>query len=116
MFHGADDSEERLSPERRAARRYPVALHLQYRAFRNTELFREGLGRTMNMSSAGILFRADAPLEQGLRLEVSIAWPSADQRSPRLQLVGAGEIVRSCETEAAVRIRRHEFRVAARTD
>lgn len=113
MFGGAGNSGESANIERRAARRFPIALQLQYRAFRNAELLHEGSGRTMNMSSGGILFHADVHLEPGLRLELSIAWPVPDERGPHMQLLGAGEVVRIQETDAAIRIRRHEFRVNA---
>jgi len=113
MFGRAGNSGECANMERRAARRFPVALQLQYRAFRNAELLHEGSGRTVNMSSGGILLCADVHLEPGMRLEISVAWPVLDERKTHLQLLGAGEVVRTQETDAAIRIRRHEFRVDA---
>ena len=69
-----------------------------------------GLGRTIDMSSSGLRFQADRPLAVGLRLDVSIDWPVPLDGGVQLQLIVSGMVVRSNDTETAVRIERHEFR------
>ena len=105
-----ETGEARAEPERRASRRFPVVMPLAYKVFRHTELIRGGVGRTVNMSSSGVLFRADLPLERGCRIELSIEWPLQDGKREPLRLQALCEIVRTQEEEAAVRIMRHVFR------
>ena len=113
MLDVLDHPGEKVEPERRATRRFPVALQLEYKALRHAELIREGVGRTINISSGGVLFEADGPLDRDLRLELSIEWPVYYRKSPRLRLMAFGEIVRVHEKEAAVRIARREFRMGS---
>jgi hypothetical protein len=96
--------------ERRAARRFPLALFLQYRAFRGAALVKSGVGRTINLSSAGVLFHADTHLEPGLRMELSIDWPAAPTGNSRMHLFQHGDVLRSNEDRVAVRVLRHELR------
>ena len=102
--------EGRAEPERRASRRFPVVMRLEYKLFRHTEFVCQGVGRTVNISSRGVLFRADRPLERDYRVELSIEWPLQDGKREPLRLQALCEIVRTQEEEAAVRIMRHVFR------
>lgn len=103
------NSEGRPPPERRATQRFPIVAPLEYKAFRRRVLVREGVGRTINFGSRGILFQTDPPLEPDLRLELSIAWPVLHQMRSHLRVHAFGEIVRIKEGEVAVRLGRPQF-------
>jgi hypothetical protein len=70
----------------------------------------EGVGRSVNISTGGVLFDSAAELPVGSTVEVSIAWPARLNDTVSLKLWLAGQIVRSQGTRTAVRITRHEFR------
>jgi hypothetical protein len=69
-----------------------------------------GSGRTIDMSSTGLRFNADRPLQTGQRLDVSIDWPVLLDGGVQLQLIVSGVVVRSSGNETALRIQRHEFK------
>lgn len=104
------NSERPALPDRRAARRFPIVVPVEYKAFRGRVLVREGVGRTINIGSRGILFHADAPLESDLQLELCLDWPVLQEKRAPLQLHALGQIVRHGEGQAAVRLFRSEFR------
>jgi hypothetical protein len=106
-----ETSEGRAEPDRRGASRFPVVMQLEYKVFRHSEFVCQGVGRTVNISSGGVLFRADRPLERDYRVELSIEWPLPHARSAPLRLHALCEIVRTEGGEAAVRMMRHDFRM-----
>jgi hypothetical protein len=69
-----------------------------------------GCGRTIDLSSSGLRFAAQRPLEPGLRLDVAIEWPVLLDGGVHLQLIAAGVVVWSQGAETALRIQRHELR------
>jgi hypothetical protein len=69
-----------------------------------------GVGRTLNVSSGGILFTAPTPIAPGRRLEVSISWPAQLNANCGLRLVARGSVVRFEDGKIALRIREYEFR------
>ena len=71
-----------------------------------------GTGKTINMSSNGILFESSTGLLPGRRLELSVAWPAHLNNGCPLQLVAKGKVVRSDSESAAVEILQYEFRTA----
>lgn len=99
----------RAPPERRACRRFPIVAALEYRAFRGKELVREGIGRTINIGSRGILFKTEPPLDPDLRLELFVEWPALPATDVPLRLHALAQIVRLGEDGAAVRLFRPEF-------
>ena len=72
-----------------------------------------GTGTTIDLSSGGILFRAEEPLPVGRQVELSIAWPAFIDGFPPVQLIVYGIIVRSDQNRNAIRMTRHEFRTVA---
>ena len=108
MIRSHQNSEGRPPPERRATRRFPIVAPVGYRAFRGRVLVREGIGRTINICSRGILLQVDPPLEPDLHLELSIDWPVLQMRG-HLRLHALGEIVRLRQDEVAVRLVRPQF-------
>ncbi len=97
------------SPDRRAAVRFPIEQEVRYKVFSRTTI-EVGTGRTVNMSSNGVLFTTERMLVPGERLEVSVNWPAhLDNKCP-LKLVTTGRVVRSDQGRAAIAIERYEFR------
>lgn len=95
--------------DRRSAVRFPIAQEVRYRVLSRNSVG-AGAGRTLNISSTGVLFTTQHPLSPGDRLELSINWPAQlDHRCP-LKLVTAGRVVRFDNGNAAITIDRYEFR------
>lgn len=98
--------------DQRARGRYPIALDLQYKVLRAGRVERTGSGRTLNISSGGVLFETDDQLPQRGLVEVAMQWPYLLQGVCGLKLVMRGHIVRSAgnQRETAVRAEFREFR------
>ena len=95
--------------DRRTAVRFPIEQDVRYKVFtRNT--IEVGLGKTVNMSSNGVLFTTERPLALGERLEVAVNWPAQLDHKCALKLVTTGRVVRSESGLAAIAIERYEFR------
>jgi PilZ domain len=70
-----------------------------------------GQGRTVNISSTGILFEApDLPPAVSALVELSIAWPARLDNKVPLTLYVGGHTVWTRENRFAVAIQRYEFR------
>ncbi len=105
----------RKADERREDRRYPVVVPLEYRVYGvaengTNEVRQTGSGRTLNMSSGGVVFEADRPLQEGLDADLSIAWPASLSKSVGLTLRVRGRIVRVEENLIALTMTHYEFR------
>ena len=109
MGGSLQNSAGRPPPERRATRRFPIVVPLEYKAFRGSVLVGEGVGRTINIASGGILFHAVPPLEPDSHLELSLDWPVLHEKRAHLRLHALGQVVRLREDQAAVRLFRPEL-------
>ena len=69
-----------------------------------------GAGKTLNMSSGGVLIHTDQNLLPGRRLEMTISWPAQLNNTCALKLVARGRIVRVESGRAAIEIQQYEFR------
>ena len=69
-----------------------------------------GDGKTVNISSSGVLFTSEHVLLPGRRLELSISWPAQLNNKCALKLVARGRIVRFEQGCAAMEIQQYEFR------
>lgn len=98
------------NPERRASTRFPLALEVRYTVSGRRALRETGSGRTIDLSSSGLRFATQGPLEPAIKLDVAIDWPVLLNGGVQLQLVAKGEVVWSSGTETALRIQRHELR------
>ena len=67
-------------------------------------------GKTIDMSSNGILFATDGQKLGGKLLEVSISWPAQLNSVVPLKFVTRGRVVRSEHGKAAIMIQHREFR------
>jgi hypothetical protein len=101
---------EGISTERRGSTRFSLNLELRYTVSGARAPVEAGCGRTIDLSSSGLRFAAQRPLEPGLTLDVAIEWPVLLDGGVHLQLIATGVVVWSKETETALRIRRHELR------
>jgi len=101
--------------ERRTSDRFPIERELRYKVLNKKNGEDGGSGRTVNMSSTGVLFVTDQLLLPGRRVEVSISWPAQLNNRVALRLVARGRVVRSDEGRAAMEIQQYEFRTHAAT-
>ena len=104
------DEGQSIAGDRRSDRRYHIQLDLRWKLIRRKKLQDAGSGRTIDLSSGGILFEAERALPVGLNVELSIAWPVLLERVAPIQLSIAGRIVRAEGRRVGVRITQHEFR------
>jgi len=105
---------QEVRTDQRSRGRYPISLELQYKLFRGDEVQQTGMGRTLNISSTGVLFETQDRLPAHGQVEVSMQWPFLLQGVCGLKLVMRGRIVRSLSQHhvTAVRAESHEFRTA----
>lgn len=96
--------------ERRTSIRFPLQLELRFRNEEKSALWRAG--RTVNISSSGLLFVADAELNPGSRVCLSVDWPAILDKKAALRLIIHGRVIRVFEDRVAVAVQRSEFRTA----
>ena len=97
----ATDSHPGQAPERRSATRYPIERDLSYRVIGSAGQ-EVRTARTVNVSTSGILFSADAVPALGRRLALQVRWPRRSDQQPELDLVILGRVVRATGTSAAI--------------
>jgi c-di-GMP-binding flagellar brake protein YcgR len=95
--------------ERRGSERFSIESEVRYRVFKKRKSQVTGNGKTVNISSSGVLFTSDEALKLGERLELSISWPVRLDNKKALKLVVLGDVVRVEQGRAAMHIRHHEF-------
>jgi len=96
--------------ERRTNARFDCHLGVSYQTLEKPFLSGEGSSETVNISSKGVLFRADEALEAGQLIQVSVDWPARLENQIPLKLVAEGRIVRNDKGLAAMTIEKYEFR------
>ena len=103
--------------DRRASDRFPIEREVRYRTlnYRKGAAEESGSGKTINMSSNGILFQTEQALQQGRRLELAVNWPAQLNNNTPLKLVAKARVVRSDAQTAAVEILQYEFKTQARS-
>jgi PilZ domain len=99
--------------ERRETSRFPVREEVRYRVLQSKAGQLSGAGKTVDISSGGILFTTSERLQPGRLIEISVNWPARLDGTCALQLVATGRVVRSDNDTAAVRIERYEFKTRA---
>src|SRR5712691_6155906 len=103
---------EKLRAERRHSDRFPIERELRYRIINKRGSEEAGEGRTINMSSAGVLFTSEQMLVPGRRVELSISWPAQLNDKCALKLVARGRVVRFEQSRTAIEIQQYEFRTS----
>jgi hypothetical protein len=101
-----------VSIDRRGTSRFPLCEDVNYKLAEGKAVM-VGSGKTVNIGSRGVLFTTEHPLPVGHMVEVSINWPALLDGTCRLKFVARGEVVRSQQDRAAVRIKAYEFRTRA---
>lgn len=83
---------------------------VRYRILNKKDGDVEAEGKTLNMSSSGVLFTTGHMMLPGRRVELSIDWPAQLDNKCPLKLVARGRVVRFENGTAAIEILQHEFR------
>ena len=97
--------------ERRSCYRFPIERDVKYKilgTYKN--VIQIGLGKSLNISSSGVLFTTESSLREGQRVELAVSWPVLLNNVLPLKLVASGRLVRSKGTQAAMAIDKYEFR------
>lgn len=113
-FGGANRPKAPTGTDRRIADRFPIEREVRFRLLGKRSGNEEGVGKTVNISSNGVLFTTDTTLVPGRRIEVSISWPAQLDNRCQLKLVAKGRIARQEQGRAAIEIQQYEFRTAGR--
>jgi hypothetical protein len=104
------NQDHTLQADRRQSDRFPITREVRYRVLNKRSGEEIGDGRTINISSSGVLFTSAHLLLPGRRLELSISWPAQLDNKCALKLVARGRVIRSEEGCAAMEILQYEFR------
>ena len=101
--------------DRRGSDRFPIERDVKYKVLSKRSADEAGSGKTLNMSSSGVLFTSEHLLIPGKRIEVSISWPAQLNNKTNLKLVARGRVVRCQDGHAALEIQQYEFRTQGST-
>ena len=97
--------------ERRAATRLPIEREVRYKLLGKGNLLTQaGEGKTVNISSAGALFTTQTALPEKQLVELAVNWPARLNGLLPLNLVIRGRVIRSHETQCAIRIEQYDFK------
>jgi hypothetical protein len=103
-------SGDKSAAERRGADRFPLERDIRYKIVSKRLGHEQGSGKTINMSSSGLLFSTDGTLLPGKKVEVAVSWPAQLENRCALKLMARGRVVRTEKGRAAVEIQQYEFR------
>ena len=107
------DKDPRLDPavERRTTKRFAIEQDALYRILDHRAAVPEsGAGKTLDISSGGVLFETPQRLQSGKRIELSVNWPALLEGGCPLKFVAVGRVVRAEDERAAMHIEQYEFR------
>ncbi len=98
--------------DRRVTNRMPIERDVRYKVLvgKKSEAQTTGVGKTLNMSSGGVLFTTETALPEGGRVELNVSWPVQLNDNLPLKLVAMGRLVRSEDAQAAIAIEKYEFK------
>jgi PilZ domain len=95
--------------ERRGAGRYSIECDMKWKWHGKRTREAPEHGRTVNMSSAGVLFTSSFCLPLGKVVQMGINWPGAVESQDGLQLIAKGQVVRSEAGCTAVEFQQRVF-------
>lgn len=101
--------------DRRRNKRFPIMQEVRYRLLGGRGAAQWSTGRTLDISSNGVLFAAETPLPQGRRVELAVSWPAQLDGKCPMKLVARGKVVRCRGNDVAIEIEKYEFRTKGRT-
>ena len=104
------DRQMSQETDRRGSNRFDIYRELRFKITNRKAVGEVGQGRTINMSSTGILFTTEQNLLPGRTIEIAVSWPAQLNNKCPLKLVARGRVVRSEAGCAAVQIQHYEFR------
>jgi hypothetical protein len=107
------DKDLRLDPaaERRGSKRFAIEQETLYKILDHRAAVPErGTGKSVDISSGGVLFETVQRLRSGKRVELSVNWPALLDGGCPLKFVAVGRVVRAEERCAAMHIEQYEFR------
>lgn len=97
--------------DRRTSNRLPIERDVKYKVLGGKKTIKQvGMGKTLNMSSGGVLFTTESALPEGERVELAVSWPAQLNDVLPLKLVAMGRLVRTDDSSAAISIERYEFK------
>lgn len=102
-----------MDNERRNKSRFPVELTVHYQTLGVGHSIC-GAGRTVNVSSGGVLMTAEQGIHEGSRIKITMEWPSLLNGITPLQLVTTGKVVRSRDLNVGVAFDWYQFRTMRR--
>jgi hypothetical protein len=88
----------------------PIMREVRYRVLGGKKVKQTGCGKTVNMSSRGVLFTTESTLPEGEQIELAVSWPALLNGVLPLKLVAQGRLVRTEENQAAIAIEKYEFK------
>jgi hypothetical protein len=103
-----------VKKDRRLKKRFLIERDVRYKLLNGQNIADAGLGKTLDMSSAGVSFTTQQPLVMGTLVELSISWPALLNDNCPMKLMVFGRVVRSGATNAATTIEKYEFRTSGR--
>lgn len=102
--------ESNAALERRSKARFPLRLGVRYRTVSGGPSL-IGEGRTVNMSSRGLLIASDhGKVNAGARLQLTVDWPPLLHGTTPLQLIVSCRVTRCMPEEFAVELDQYQFR------
>lgn len=102
-------------PERRASKRFSIERTISYRVLGRGPVGASGSGKTVNMSSGGMLIETEQVLLPGWRVEVEVSGPFQVDDQVSFKLLVTGKITRSVGSPnpmAGLKISRHTFQTS----
>ena len=96
--------------ERRGSGRFPIDRSLVVKSIGRKPDTSPCQGKTINMSSTGVLFSTEEDFSPGKRVELAISWPAQLNETCPLKLLAKGRVVRASRGTAALEIQQYEFR------
>jgi PilZ domain len=108
----ATKRSRKLNHDRRSHRRYPVSVDIKYSLAVPSGHVQVGRGRTINLSSGGVLFEAEVAIPVNASIELSISWPGLSDPQIQLELHATGKALRVGDSKVAVKFDRSIFGTA----
>jgi c-di-GMP-binding flagellar brake protein YcgR len=109
MSSGTASREERPGSQDRSNCRYSVTADVTYQLTGYDKTITAGSGRSVDISSGGVLLETEDILPVGVDIALQIAWPAKLDQQVRLALHVRGRTVRSDGNHTAVVITGKEF-------
>jgi hypothetical protein len=103
-------SLEGSNEDRRKFKRYPIERDVVIRIAASNGARQTGVGKTVNISSQGMLVATDLALDEGSSVELAVDWPVALNGDCPLSFLVSGSVVRWRKSVAAIRISKYQFR------